>query len=141
MAAVSPADTALGHQGDGGTMATGDTTTLSAREFLEHLLECGSLEVTHETITAWLRAHTPLRSAAEIEAQVDEFLAGAYQRYGDPRRRIARREDLVSLVERPWLFAWLMAPHPSLGGRCPDDLLDSSNGVERASELLRQGQQ
>jgi hypothetical protein len=129
------------------------TTTLSARAFLEHLLECNSLAVVHETITVWLRANPPPKSRAEIEAHVDDVLAGAYQRCGDPRPRITRREDLVSIVERlvaerdmplgprAWLFDWLMAPHPALAAHCPDDLLDSSEGVDQARQLLERGHQ
>ena len=128
-----------------------DTTRLSAREFLEHLLERTSLDEIHAEITTWLSANPPPRTEAEIAAWVDDVLAGWYAVYGDPRPRQARRAELVriaesmsdptrdALVTRVSVFEWLETPHAQLGGRTPDELLDTPEDFERLKALLLQG--
>jgi hypothetical protein len=126
-----------------------DTTKLPARELLERLLGCTSLDEIHAEIKAWLSANPPPRTEAEIAAWVDDVLAGWYAAYGDPRPRQARRADLLRfsesiidpardpLVARVSVFEWLETPNPRLGGRCPDDLLDSAEGLEELKAMLR----
>ena len=130
-------------------MAALDTTQLSAREFLEHLLACTSPDEIHAEIRAWLSAHPAPKTEAEIAAWVDDVLAGWYAVYGDPRPRQARRAELVRIAEsmsdpardplvaRVSAFEWLETPNQRIGGRCPDELLDSAEDFEKLKALLQ----
>jgi hypothetical protein len=132
-------------------MAALDTTQLSARELLERLLRFTSLDEVRAEISAWLNAHPAPKTEAEIAAWVDDVLAGWYAAYGDPRPRQARRAELVRIAEsmsdptrdplvtRVWVFEWLETPHAQLGGRTPDELLDTPEEFERLKALLLQG--
>lgn len=126
-----------------------DTTKLPARDLLECLLGCTSLDKIHAEIKAWLSANPPPRTEAEIAAWVDDVLAGWYAVYGDPRPRQARRAELVRIAEsmsdstrdplitRVWVFEWLETPNPRIGGRCPDELLDSADDFEQLKVMLQ----
>jgi hypothetical protein len=128
-----------------------DPTNLPARELLERLLGCTALDDVHAAIAAWLAANPRPRTEAEIAAWVDNVLAGWYAAYGDPRPRQARRAELVriaesmsdptrdALVTRVSVFEWLETPHAQLGGRNPDELLDTPEDFERLKALLLQG--
>lgn len=127
-----------------------DTTRLSARELLEHLLGCSSPDDIHAKITGWLAANPAPKTSAEISAWVDDVLAGWYAAYGDPRPRQARREELLRIAEsmrdpasdplgrRVWILDWLETPHAALGGRTPEELIDTHEGFEQIKKLLLQ---
>jgi hypothetical protein len=126
-----------------------DVTAMPARDLLVHLLEYDSRDEIHAAITRWMKANPPPRTAAEITAWVDELLAPWYATYGDPRPRQARRADLMRFAEslidpahdflsaRLWLIDWLETPNPRIGGRCPDELLDSAEDHEKLKAILQ----
>jgi len=55
-----------------------EITTLSIHDFLEFLAGCESLDDIRAAIHAWHKANPRPRSQAEINAHVDEVLAGWY---------------------------------------------------------------
>jgi hypothetical protein len=44
--------------------------------------------------------------------------------------------DAASLDVAAWLAAWLHVPQPALGGRAPQDMLDSEEGVAAVLRVL-----
>jgi hypothetical protein len=125
-----------------------DTDHLSPHDLLQCLMECDSRDAARAIIASWLRANPRPRTTLEILERVDEALAPWYAAYGDPRPRTARREELVSIVEkttgcaqeplgaRLWLFEWLETPNAQLDGHRPEELLDTSQDFERLKALL-----
>jgi len=129
-------------------MTACDTTKLTARDLLKHLLSCNSRDEILAEITLWLSVNPAPRTEAEITARVDDALAGWYAAYGDPRPRAARRQEVMLLAERMiqepcpplgarvWALEWLETPNPNLGGRIPDELLDTQEEFEQLKALL-----
>ena len=44
--------------------------------------------------------------------------------------------DAASLDTATWLAAWLQVPQPALGGRAPQEMLDSPDGVDAVLRVL-----
>lgn len=133
-------------------MTCRDITAMPARDLLVHLLGYDSCDEIHAAISRWIKVNPPPRTPAEINAWVDELLAPWYATYGDPRPRQVRRADLMrfaeSLIEpahdllsaRLWLIEWIETPNPRIGGRCPDELLDSAEDFEKLKAMLKADQ-
>jgi hypothetical protein len=131
------------------------TNSLDAHALLQWLAGCDSRDEMHNVIRGWLQANprppTPEERQTSIFQRVDSMLAGAYQVYGDPRPALAARDSLLPIAEtivgqladpailspRIWLEEWLTTPAPGLSGRCPEDLLNSSDGVDQVRALLQ----
>ncbi|WP_367278571.1 antitoxin Xre/MbcA/ParS toxin-binding domain-containing protein [Thiomonas sp.] len=44
--------------------------------------------------------------------------------------------DAATLDVERWLLDWLRVPQPALGGRTPEELLNTPDGVEPVSRVL-----
>lgn len=70
--------------------------------------------------------HDPKSSVARLLAEVEQIVRES----GDPSRT-------PGFDAATWLAAWLATPMPVLGGRTPAEHLETAEGVERVSRLLR----
>jgi len=127
--------------------SSNDRCSLSVHDFLGWILGCDSRDEIHAAVQDWLQANPRPKTMDEILAHVDDMLAGLYQKEYDPRVVAPAVAELAVMAEqfvsesdpigpREWIDEFIHQPHPSLGGRCPVQLLATPEGVAQVKALL-----
>ena len=69
-----------------------------------------------------------------------EKVLGLSKLIGQVQAMVAESGDPEGFDAAKWFAAWMVEPSPALGGRKPEDLLETADGREAVSRLLGQMQ-
>lgn len=76
------------------------------------------------------------RANQQLSVEHGERLIGFAKLVGQVQVMVDRSGDPVGFDAAKWLAAWLERPLPALGGKCPAEYLDTSEGQQMVSALL-----
>lgn len=81
-----------------------------------------------------------IASKADLSVDESERLVGLAKLIGQVKTMVKESGNPDGFNPAKWLSGWMEQPAAALGGRKPEDLLDTSDGREAVSKLLSQMQ-
>ncbi len=81
-----------------------------------------------------------LQTSADMSTAESERVIGLSKLIGQVQAMIAESGDPEGFDAAKWFSAWIAEPSPALGGRKPEELLETADGREAVSRLLAQMQ-
>jgi putative toxin-antitoxin system antitoxin component (TIGR02293 family) len=81
-----------------------------------------------------------LEANAEMSTAESERVIGLSKLIGQVQAMVAESGNPEGFDAARWFAAWMAAPAPALGGRKPEELLETADGREAVSRLLSQMQ-
>lgn len=81
-----------------------------------------------------------LQASADMSTAESERVIGLSKLIGQVQAMVAESGDPIGFDAAKWFSAWIAEPSPALGGRKPEDLLETADGREAIGRLLAQMQ-
>jgi putative toxin-antitoxin system antitoxin component (TIGR02293 family) len=81
-----------------------------------------------------------LQTSADMSTAESERVIGLSKLIGQVQAMVAESGDPEGFDAARWFAAWIAEPSPALGGRKPEELLETADGREAVSRLLAQMQ-
>jgi putative toxin-antitoxin system antitoxin component (TIGR02293 family) len=81
-----------------------------------------------------------LQASADMSTAESERVIGLSKLIGQVQAMVAESGDPIGFDAAKWFSAWIAEPSPALGGRKPEDLLETADGREAVARLLAQMQ-
>lgn len=81
-----------------------------------------------------------LQASADMSTAESERVIGLSKLIGQVQAMVAESGEPEGFDAARWFSAWIAEPSPPLGGRRPEDLLETADGREAVSRLLAQMQ-
>lgn len=81
-----------------------------------------------------------LQASADMSTAESERVIGLSKLIGQVQAMVAESGNPEDFDAAKWFSAWIAEPSPALGGRKPEELLETADGREAVSKLLAQMQ-